>query len=334
MTQGETNVVRLKVSPQVAKIVSKTAPRDLQLKAARGAVSLEGKDLLTCLLFLCSSGDAEIKRAAVQTLRALPEQQLLVVLADEALQPQLINLLVRARLSSVVVMQAIIRHPVTSREVLIHLAEKADAAVLDSLAEQIEQSPDAEEIRAAMGRNPHAPAVLQQPQAPPAAGEESEGAEEAEDVDVNALMAEAEEEGASKFQLALNLRVADKIKIGLTGDKEWRSILIKDSNKLVQGAVIKNPRISDGEVLMIAKNKTSSDDLIRQILLNKDWMKLYEIKKALATHPKTPAPKAMRLISLLNTKDVKDLMRSKGVATVIVTTARKEFENRQKREGG
>ena len=349
MTQGETNVVRLKVSPQVARIVSKSAPRDLQLQAARGAVPFEGKDLLTSLLFLCSSADAEIKRTAVQTLRTLPEQQLLVALTDETLSSQLINLLVKARLSSAAVMQAVIHHPATSREVLIHLAEKADSDVLISLAEFIEKLPDADSICAAMERNPHAPAVFQKPHMSPADdgeggdgdadGDDQQGIDddstlEAEEVDVNALMVEAEKEGASKFQLALNLRVADKIKIGLTGDKEWRSILIKDSNKLVQGAVIKNPRISDGEVLMIAKNKTSSDDLIRQILLNKDWMKLYEIKKALAVHPKTPAPKAIRLISSLNTKDVKDLMRSKGVATVIVTTARKEFENRQKREGG
>ena len=146
-------------------------------------------------------------------------------------------------------------------------------------------------------------------------------------------MEEAEKEGASKFQIALDLRVSEKIKIGLTGDKEWRTILIKDPNKLVQGAVMKNPRISDGEVIFVAKNKTSSDELIRLILLNKDWMKLYEIKKALATHPKTPMPKAIRLIGLLNTKDLKDLMRSKGVSTIISTTARKEYERRQKRGG-
>ncbi|MBW2452432.1 MAG: hypothetical protein JRF07_08790, partial [Deltaproteobacteria bacterium] len=137
---------------------------------------------------------------------------------------------------------------------------------------------------------------------------------------------------ASKYQIALDLPVTEKIKVGLSGDKEWRSILIKDSNKLVQNAVLKNPRITEAEVLMIAKNKSSSDDLIRQILVNRDWVKLYEIKKALAVHPKTPLPRAMRLISVLSNKDIKDLMRSKNVSTVLSTLARKEFERRSKRE--
>lgn len=131
--------------------------------------------------------------------------------------------------------------------------------------------------------------------------------------------------------MSLDLKVAEKIKVGLTGDKEWRNLLIKDANKLVQGAVLKNPRITDGEVIMVARNKQSSDEMIRLILLNKDWMKLYEIKKALVWHPKTPLPKALRLVGFLNLKDLKDLVRSRNVQTAISTAARKELERKQKR---
>lgn len=367
MTQTAISRVRLKVSPQVAGIVTPGTPRDTQLEAARGAVPLSPGDQLTALFFLCNSRDPEIKRTAVQTLRDLPEQALLPVFQDPGLDPQLITLLVRARLSCSVLMCEIIAHPSTPDQVLLHLAAKAELPVLHEILETLEQLEPRTAIVSAMLTNPHADSALTaqlaglSPDYPAASGPEPDGGEspdpdpdpvdsgpsqdasaeaEAEDVetvdnvDVARMMAEAEKEGASKYQIALNLRVAEKIKIALTGDKEWRSIMIKESNKLVQGAVLKNPRISDGEVVMIAKNKTASDDLIRQILLNKDWMKLYDIKKALAIHPKTPAPKAIRLVTMLNTKDVKDLMRSKGVATVVAISARKEFENRQKRIGG
>lgn len=39
MTQTETTTVRLKVSPEVARVVKSGAPRDAQLAAARGALA-------------------------------------------------------------------------------------------------------------------------------------------------------------------------------------------------------------------------------------------------------------------------------------------------------
>lgn len=147
-------------------------------------------------------------------------------------------------------------------------------------------------------------------------------------------MEEADREGMSKYQIALELKVAEKIKMALTGDKEWRTIMMKESNKLVQAAVMKNPRISDGEVLMVAKTRTSSDDLIRMILLNKDWVKNYEIKKALLVHPKTPPPKALRFISYMTMKDLKELAKSRQISSVVVNAIRKELQMRIKKSGG
>ena len=85
---------------------------------------------------------------------------------------------------------------------------------------------------------------------------------------------------------------------------------------------------------MVAKNKTSSDDLIRIILLNKDWLKNYEIKKALVVHPKTPPPKALRFISYLTLKDLKTLAKSRQISNIVLTGVRKELEQRIKKTGG
>lgn len=147
-------------------------------------------------------------------------------------------------------------------------------------------------------------------------------------------MSHAEQENLSKFQISLELKVAEKIKLGMTGDKEWRSLMIKQPNKLIQSAVLKNPRITEGEVLMIANNKSTSEDLVRMILLNKDWMKNYEIKKSLISHPKTPPAKAMRLVPFLTTRDLKHLVKSRQVSTLISNAARKELDLRTKKMGG
>ena len=133
MTQNERNTVRLKVSAEIARIVKPGAPRDVQLAAARGSLPLAGKDLLTVLFFLCSNQDAEIKKAAVASLCELPATILVPVLRDESLHPQLLELLVRARISDAELMGAVIMHPATSLKTLISLAGKAPSDVLERL---------------------------------------------------------------------------------------------------------------------------------------------------------------------------------------------------------
>jgi hypothetical protein len=352
MTQAESTTVRLKVSPEVARLVRPGAPRDAQLAAARGALPLAGKDFLTVLFFLCSNSDEEIKTSAVKTLRELPRTILEAVLKDPTLHPQLLELLVRARIADTELMGSVIMHSCTVSKTLLYLANKADRDVLERLAGNQNKLREHPELVEAIIANPNANKGLkfrlgwQDPesgsvaetgenQTAPGAADDQDGDEEGRSqVELEALMEEADREGLSKYQIALELKVAEKIKMGLTGDKEWRSLMIKQSNKLIQAAVLKNPRITDGEVLMIAKNKTSSEDLIRMILLNKDWMKLYEIKKALITHPKTPPPKAMRLVPMLTMKDIKELAKSRQVSTLVSTAARKELELRIKKTGG
>ncbi len=123
--------------------------------------------------------------------------------------------------------------------------------------------------------------------------------------------------------------VAEKIKMAQTGDKEWRSLLIREANKMVSSAVLKNPRITEGEVLAVAKNRSASDDLIRIILLNRDWLKNYEMKKALVTHPRTPLQKAMRFMTFLTEKDIKELAKSRNVSQAIVNNARRMLMNKK-----
>ncbi|MGK2945935.1 MAG: hypothetical protein ACSLFC_14505 [Desulfuromonadales bacterium] len=353
MEQVQSTIVRLKVSPESARIVAPGAPRDLQLAAARGTLPLAGKDLLTVLFFLCRSSDVEIRKSAVKNLREAPAATLIEILKDDLLHPQLIDLLVRARMKDDELMRVVVMHPATTLNTLLYLAGKAPSDVLERLAdhqELLSQHPQLIEIIIA---NPSAekdlkfklgwrePDQVDQEYSSRELHQEG-GAEADADADgespgqteIESLMEEAERSGLSKYQIALDLKVAEKIKMGLTGDKEWRTIMMKESNKLIQGAVMKNPRISDGEVLMVAKNKTSSDDLIRMILLNKDWVKNYEIKKALIVHPKTPPPKALRFISYLTMKDIKELAKSRQVSNIVATAARKELEHRIKKTGG
>ena len=57
----------------------------------------------------------------------------------------------------------------------------------------------------------------------------------------------------------------------MTADKETRGILIRDSNRMIQVAVISNPKITDGEVAAIAYSRQVDDEVLRRIAAEKEW---------------------------------------------------------------
>lgn len=335
MSASQTKTVRLRVSPAVARIVAPGTPRETKIEAARGALPLAGKDQVPALFFLCHGADPEIRTRALETFQSLPLATLLPVLENAELHPQLIDFVARCRIAEPAVIDALLGHPALAAATLLHLAGHAGEAVLSRLAVN-ERCYGEPEVVAAMLANPRLGDEARSRLAP--AGEFADGEGDAEtEADQAAEGAEsgdAEEEeiNLSKYQQALEMGVSDKIKMALTGDKEWRNIFLKDPNKLVSSAVMKNPRITDGEVLAVAKNKSSNDELIRLIILNREWVKHYEIKMALIMHPRTPLPKALRYMDILTEKDLKNLAKSRSVSQVIVNNARRMVLAKQRKK--
>ncbi len=353
---NDNRTVRIKVTPDVARIVGKDAPRELQLSAAQGAFPLSGKDLVTVLFFLCHHHDPEIRSRALVTSRGVPAPVLNPVLADPAAHPQILNFIARQRLDELAVMEPLLTNPAVAEDTLVYVAERGQGEVLSLVAHNDQRLAGSPQVVAALLANPWTDRALkfhlgwqdpEQEEAPPAGPAEETGPtvedpDQGESADLAAAGEDAEEEPAgepaedeelnlSKYQQALEFGVADKIKMAMSGDKEWRTIFLKDANKLVSSAVLKNPRVTDGEVLTVAKNKSANDELIRLITLNKDWTKNYEIKKALILHPKTPLPKALRYMNVLTEKDIKQLAKSRNVSQVLANNARRMLMAKEKK---
>jgi hypothetical protein len=224
---------------------------------------------------------------------------------------------------------------------LLFLAENSRGDILDMLSHNDEILRKTDVLRTTIINNVHADKVMKlrlgwvepilESEPEPVPESQVEGQTSAdEDGEVTFDDEDLEEESLSKYQQIQEMLVADKIKMALTGDKEWRTLLIRESNKQVNTAVLRNPRISEGEVLTIAKNRSSSDELIRIILLNRDWVKLYDMKKALIIHPRTPLQAAMRYMTFLSEKDIKELAKSREVGQAIVNNARRMLMTRKR----
>jgi hypothetical protein len=144
--------------------------------------------------------------------------------------------------------------------------------------------------------------------------------------------AESEEEAGKKLNLTqkiMRMSVSEKIKLATLGNKEARTILLRDSNKLVCMAAATSPRITDGEILSMANSRTVNSDVLRYIYSSREFTKVYAIKTSLVKNPKVPLPTALKLMFTLQEKDIKELARDRNVPQTIQSQAKSWLQKKE-----
>ena len=140
---------------------------------------------------------------------------------------------------------------------------------------------------------------------------------------------ELEEQRLTISQQVMRLSIAKKIEwANKKGNREVRSLLLRDPNTLVQLAVIQSPRITEGEVVKVAVSRTSPDEVLRYIYNNRQLMKNYQIKLNLINNPKVPVGVSMRYLSSLRMAEVKAIARNKNVPQGLANAAKKLLEKK------
>ena len=137
-----------------------------------------------------------------------------------------------------------------------------------------------------------------------------------------------EEKKISIEQLIKEMTTGEKVALATKGNKSARSILIRDRNRVVALAAISAPSITEPEAVVAANSRTVHQDVIGFISRNKDWMKNYQIKVALVANPKTPLPIAMKLVPILQKRDLKNISKSKNVPVGVRNLATRLSKNR------
>src|SRR5207253_791251 len=92
----------------------------------------------------------------------------------------------------------------------------------------------------------------------------------------------------SIFTKILQMTISEKVQLAFKGGKTERMILIRDHNRLICSAVMRNPRMSESEVELIAGMRGINDEVLRIIGMRRDWMAKYNIALILARNPKSP----------------------------------------------
>lgn len=124
---------------------------------------------------------------------------------------------------------------------------------------------------------------------------------------------EVSSERISLIRKIMFMTVKDRVKFGLKGDREARSILIRDSNRVVATAVVYNPRITEQEIEKISAMRTVSEEVLRIIGLNRAWTRSYPIIHNLVRNPRVPFATAMNILPRIQKKDLKALSDNRNV---------------------
>ena len=340
-------------SPLSAALLTGTAPRTIRLSAARGVLPLPRAELVHILIVLLQDADDEVSREASRSLGSLAENEILGLLNDAAIPAEVLDHFGTTS-ASAPVLEAVLANSATPAETLRRLApalapQHVDLLLLNQM--RLIDSPDlldhiwanpaitplqrsrVEEFRRHfLGRAPVPKPPLEVDsspgtggmEAPPEVADQTSPLEAPADPEITAIGHESQA-AAQRIQ---RMNTAEKIQLAFKGTREDRAILIKDASKAVHQAVLESPKLSDNEVEAMARMRSVTEDVLRSIAANRDWMKNYTVVLGLTTNPKTPAGVAMNLVGRLNNRDLKVMAGDRNIPDLIRRQARRVVETR------
>lgn len=353
--------------PNMVKHVDPKAPVPLRMMAAKALVPLSPADMLSVLFMLSFDPDQGVRDQAQKTASTLQDRTAASGFRDEEVHPPVLGFFLRLYGQNDTYAEMLILNGNTPDDAIAAVAEGCSKRTAETIGQNQLRLLRHDDIIRQLAKNPNAvgaliggvcdfavrsgmtledvpqmlearvrlfgPQVAAQPRPKegPTADDimaefsmpDPDGAPEPEGI---STMEDAKKLSLSKRIMAMN--VSEKIKLATKGNKEARSILMRDSNKLVSVAVIRSPRITDGEVLTQAQSKICIDDVLRVIYSNREWLRKYAIKLALVKNPKVPQGVSMRLIGTLHEHDVKSLAKDKNVPGSVQMLAKKQIEKK------
>jgi hypothetical protein len=354
----------LTASAVISLIESGAYPRDVILTIARGYLPLGQEDLVAVLAYLAASGDSEVADTAQAALADVPTRIVVSVASSDSTPPQHLTMIVRASRDPVV-LEAAIRNRSTPDAAVIELAGRAEPAVqevivinqarilrapeiLNALLSNARLTPDArrraletreeffEKVRHVTedGQEVVEDAIVIEPLDPILdlleLAEQEPAPTPSAVIDLNEVEKKDDKTKAVWAHLQ-HMTVAEKVLLAFRGDRMIRMLLVRERNKIVATAAIRNPRITQNEVESIAGMRNVEEEVLRIIGTRRDWMAKYPIMLTLVRNPKAPIGLVLPLINRLVLRDLKGLKDDKGVSEIVRLTARKFYLARTQR---
>ena len=301
------------------------APRERKIAVCSGGAHLAPADRAEILTVLAGDNDDMVAERAQDALLSQPLESFLEALKRETALPALFTYVAKNFADKPGVCDAMVQNKSCSAAHLVPIARHLSSLGIQALMEELDRVSDSPALAAALEHSTSLTAdqKLQLHELHGNAIDEAALAEAA---------IEAEPDAARRqtlLQKLAKMTVAERVQFAIKGGSEGRRTLIRDSNKVVQRAVLQSPRLTDQEVEAFAAMSSLTDEILRLIAGNRKFRKNYTVVRNLTNNPKTPLDVSLHMLPMLNAMDLKKLTTNKNVPETLRTTAVKLQRQRQ-----
>jgi len=358
---GSAAPAELSAAAVIQQIESGVVPREAVLTFARGFLPLEQEDVIAVLAYLAISDDGEIAVLAGTTLAEMPSRVITSIASNEQTAPEHLARLARASHDNAV-LGALIRNRALDDGAVEQLALRADPMLQEVIVINQARILRAPEILDALLSNPILSAEARRRAIEtreeffekrarflPPDDDELPDLSLSDDAIADLLARAPDDDVPSApppapppfvendlgkiniFMKIQNMSTKEKVQLAFRGGKTERIILVRDRNKLICSAAMRNPRMNESEVETIAGMRNVDEEVLRLIGMRRDWTSKLPIVNALVHNPKAPVGVVLPLINRLTLRDLKSLKDDKGVSEVVRSTAKKLFVQRSQK---
>jgi hypothetical protein len=314
----------------------------LVVLAAQGILPLPPEDLVPLQVELASSEDPMLAAYARKSLEGIDPAVARTLLAGDA--PPHVTRWFALEHRDPQLVEVILQRRGVAPELLVELAPQLSPDLQETLLLRQDSIVERPEILDALERNPQLSTYaarraaeyrqhllardlnLAEASAPAAVELEDAGLTAEERLEVEqALQLPAsgevdERTGLSEAQVR-SLPVPVRIKLARGASRTLRSILIKDSNRLVCISVLSNAAFTEDEIEQVAANRSIDEEVLATISRRREWVSRYGTCRALVQNPRTPVGISVRLVARLSVRDLKLLSKDRNVPEPVRSAA-------------
>jgi hypothetical protein len=118
-----------------------------------------------------------------------------------------------------------------------------------------------------------------------------------------------------------------RVAMAKSGNRDQLTRMFSDTNPQVIRTLLKNPSLTESDLLKLASKRPAVADVQREVFLSRKWSARYAVKKALILNPYTPTEIGVKIVHTLMVQDLRLVVESRDLHPWIRETASQYMDN-------
>jgi hypothetical protein len=118
-----------------------------------------------------------------------------------------------------------------------------------------------------------------------------------------------------------------RVAMAKSGNRDQLTRMFSDTNPQVIRTLLKNPSLTESDLLKLASKRPAVADVQREVFLSRKWSARYAVKKALILNPYTPTEIGVKIVHTLMVQDLRLVVQSRDLHHWLRDAARERLDS-------